>query len=263
MCSTHDVDTKDKTVEIFQKFSDEFKSVNVDLLKYFYRRGDKGKLLEYIEDWYYESLSALHARTFAFFDITEKDLETLSLKDRGQPLKTLKLYERAILNQRVLLDIYKKAYVLENSSWNPSQPIQKLIEQLKIHGPHYVTAQFGVSPKGKATPTDQIIEDRPVLQWNGCEKMAEENHSVVIVGTDAAKKTVYFLDPNDGSDPKDMKTQKLYQISYEFLCSRIATLYGANLNNQDDHCRSYDYDFYRFCSKNHNNFALYNPSFTM
>lgn len=37
---------------------------------------------------------------------------------------------------------------------------------------------------------------------------------------------VFFIDCMDMSDPEEIESQKIYEMSYAFLCLRVADLYG-------------------------------------
>ena len=120
-------------------------------------------------------------------------------------------------------------YGLLQSAWHPMHPITSLMEQLNLHGPHVVFGRFG-SPfyKDKPIQLSEQLEGRPVFCWPpGAERVVNlETHAITIVGARSDTGKVYYTDPNDGSDPADIATQKIYVMSYEEFISNLTCLNG-------------------------------------
>ena len=57
---------------------------------------------------------------------------------------------------------------------------------------------------------------------------------MAIVGAEIVgdKKLVYFIDPLDGSDPSDIKTQKIYAMSYKTLQETITNDVGVQCKTE-------------------------------
>lgn len=125
------------------------------------------------------------------------------------------------------------AYGCQQSSWNPGQPIESLVNTLKDHGPHMVTGKLGQAYyKKNPTLSKNKIEGRHLYFWppNSEKEDHEVGHTVVIIGAKkiytetGSQELVYFLDPEDGSKPNDVGTQKVYATSYKNLCNSLHDL---------------------------------------
>lgn len=158
------------------------------------------------------------------------------LKENGITLpfhatKDVKRLQFAIENQVKCLMAY--IYKVRKSPWHPLQPIEKLIENLNLYGPHLVIGKFGQNfYQTEAIKLPETIAGRTILGWPGHVTRINENeaafHAVVIVGATVKEeeRCVYFVDPLDGSDPSDINTQKIYEISYQELTTSIANSLG-------------------------------------
>ena len=114
-----------------------------------------------------------------------------------------------------------------------------MIEQLRSHGPHLVVGKIGRGYyENRLVPYK--LDGRSVFKLipNDSRKQAlqEGTHAVVIVGAFDIKglQQVSFLDPNDGSDPSDVSTQKIYLISYEELKKSIFIILGGEPQFKED-----------------------------
>lgn len=110
---------------------------------------------------------------------------------------------------------------LELSTWDPKQPFECLVEELKKNGPLRVLGFFGrgathLPPK----KTNWKVDNRDVYSWLPSErKHAPFAHSVLLIGAEKfpTRNIVYYIDPNDTSDPSHPEKQKIYAMSYETL----------------------------------------------
>ena len=127
-------------------------------------------------------------------------------------------------------------YGAKKSSWHPEQPIDSLIEQLKLHGPHLVRGTIGQFYYEDAPfELKEKREGKTIFGWKpNAKRINEDNstiHAVVIIGAD--EKCVFFLDPLDGSDPQDPQTQKIYVTSYERLRKTIHDLSALRITTKE------------------------------
>jgi hypothetical protein len=136
-------------------------------------------------------------------------------------------------------DVVRNLHLLvcgaKKSTWHPEQPIDNLMEQLKLHGPLLAAGKFGqLFYEDPSFETNDKIEGRPIFGWKPNAKRREgglyNQHAVVIVAAQKinGKEYVYFIDPVDGSNPADLRTQKIYVQSYEkfrsFICANDVNL---------------------------------------
>jgi hypothetical protein len=147
--------------------------------------------------------------------------------------KTWTLCKRINTLEWYVRDLHADFYRLGRSSWNPLQGIDKLLAELKEKGPLMVGGNLGRSsyaPSVSLCTMTKQISGRDIYYWEkGTEhQKLTTSRTILLVG---AKKTqnrafVYFIDPQDPSDPLDRSKQKIYMISYENLTSIICSVYG-------------------------------------
>lgn len=150
----------------------------------------------------------------------------------------MSLSQKAWLAEIVVFRAAFFTYGCKLSRWTPLAPIESLINELNTHGPHFVKGMLGKDFYASA-PIEQAqkIEERTVLAWHrNCpltNRSGSKLHAVLIVGAESQgkNKNVYFIDPEDGSDPQHVATQKIYSISYEMLQRSIASLSGFSLKH--------------------------------
>lgn len=152
--------------------------------------------------------------------------------------ETSTLFEKVLYQDSLIFIVQRYFYRIQISPWHPEQPIECLIQEMQLHGPHLVRGHIGqLYYEEPPFQLNNCIEERPIFGWKSNAKRKEmlSYHVVVLVGakvTDDTKGYVYFIDPLDGSDP-DPKTQKVYMISYERLKSIIAPLDGFRMQTKE------------------------------
>jgi hypothetical protein len=175
------------------------------------------------------------------YEKLQQSIQKMSDKNRER----MSVLEKLWLEENTVFIASYRALGLQHSSWHPLRPIEALIEQLRLRGPHLVSGTLG-RPYYQDPPFElpARMEGRPVFGWKeNAQRLDREGplpfHVVVIVGAKIidGKGRVYFIDPRDGSDPKDMTTQQIYVISYERLRSSIATLFGTQWKTDDGQYR--------------------------
>lgn len=131
--------------------------------------------------------------------------------------------------RKVMIDKFE----LKTASWNPQQGIDGLHEALSKHGPLLVAGQFGAAFY-KETPfkLKDPVEGVDIWGWepNAARHADSATGGMVLLTackkTDDGKSHVYFVDPRDESDPKDL-FKKTYVISYENFVNRLIDLSGV------------------------------------
>ena len=120
-------------------------------------------------------------------------------------------------------------YKLKLSAWHPTHPITSLMDQISMHGPLVVCGYFG-RPYYKDDPFELSakVEGQSVFGWQpgSIRIVLQSSHAIVLVGARNDMDHVYFIDPNDGSDPANIQTQKIYVMSYKRLTSSMTDLFG-------------------------------------
>lgn len=124
-----------------------------------------------------------------------------------------------------------EAYNLERSYWKPVDGMSKLIDALNQKGPLAIRGYFGVSQYiDPPFQLQQQVKGRDIYGWRPEAKRREglPVHSVLLVGAKKVQnqELVYFIDPNDPSDPQDRTLQKIYVISFKNLISNIGNVAG-------------------------------------
>ncbi|MDN3507417.1 MAG: hypothetical protein P0S94_00685 [Simkaniaceae bacterium] len=135
--------------------------------------------------------------------------------------------EKKMLADQLVSSLSAERYGLKISSWHPSQPIERLIDQLNEHGSHSVSGCFGKPHyKCDARELGQKIGERKVFGWRPQDPRKEGHitgHVILIVGAEKAasgKEFVYYIDPMDESDPANPDKQKIYKMSYRRLIDK-------------------------------------------
>lgn len=174
------------------------------------------------------------------------------------------------------LSILKKKFVISNfanlirwqaqglqpSHWHPSQTIDALMTNLRLHGPHLITAKMGrVYYIDKPFQLDTKVAGQAIYGWKPNAQRSKPYfssvcHVVVLVGANRDQKRVYFIDPLDGSDPEKEEYPKIYATSYKRLQETIFSLSGKHFNNEIS-----DQPYFEFCLEGANNYAMHsNPA---
>ncbi len=133
-----------------------------------------------------------------------------------------------------------RSFGFKESNWAPSQSIETFIEELTDKGPLSAKGFFGKSfyqeaPFCLETP----VAGYPIFGWKPTAilKKFSISHSVIILGalkTSDNKSRVFFIDPLDGSDPKNHAVRRIYTMSYKTFTERIINLHGLkNLDGEN------------------------------
>ena len=140
--------------------------------------------------------------------------------------RSFKLQLESIIKATSLLQI---AY----SSWKPELGVEGLIQTLKEEGPLGINGLFGrVSYIDAPFETTQKVQGRAIFAWRpqaSRNPVTFKANSVLLVGAkqEASKAYVYFIDPEDPSDPQaQTPTQRIYMISYQNFQNSLCNIRG-------------------------------------
>ncbi|MGR3951448.1 MAG: hypothetical protein QRY74_00780 [Chlamydia sp.] len=112
------------------------------------------------------------------------------------------------------------------ASWKPSQEFSKLVNELKDNGPLIIHGQFGPLYYEEAPIQSKILfEGRALFYWRPNARTRSGfngSYSFILVGAQEIGKqqVVYYILPNDDSDPKAPEKQRIFCMSYERLTAR-------------------------------------------
>jgi hypothetical protein len=208
----------------------------------------------FLKDQYYHKSFRTYVELFVKLKLPFTHELSEMYRGTGSTWETLTIHEKEWHAHTFAFSQQCQLFNLVESCWNPELPVESLIEQLHLHGPHLVVGKIG-RPFYEIPPFELKVKvaGRAVFGWKPEPLRKEENtgagHFVVIVGAklEEGKGYVYFVDPNDGSDPRDPSVQKVYVISYQRLKSTIALLNGLMLLGEKGHD-----------SLSHEAYAMYN-----
>lgn len=132
-------------------------------------------------------------------------------------------FKTSVIDSLIFLYLAKK-YNLEISSWLPNQPIDDLLKELKKRGPLAILGRFG--KRYYIDPPQQLgqIQNRNTYGWLKTSKKNDINDNtyiILLIGAEQkpSYQIVYYLDPQEASDPKHPEEQRVYAMSYQTLTS--------------------------------------------
>ncbi len=186
--------------------------------------------LEYVHALYYKASIQIESK-FLTKIICPQILEQYYVENFQQIFKKqwseVQLYEEQSVLQALADEVSFKIRQLQASFWHPSQEIDQLISELWLHGPHMIGGYFGkVYYIDEPILLKDRIQNRKIYAWpvGAKRKVDTVAHSVVIVGANKVDKRVYYIDPQDGSNPAQPDSAKVYATSYETLRKNIITI---------------------------------------
>ncbi len=168
------------------------------------------------------------------FEYLRKTDQNYNNKFTSRSWNQLTLDEHYLLTDRYVTYAIAKLYELKIASWTPFQPIEALIKDLKEKGPLVVSGTFHPAvytmpyyPYGKVNGHD-------ILAWpeNTKDKNSSVHHGVTIIGAEKTKELVYYVDPNDPSDPAAPEKKPIYAIPYKELKEGIIGLTNIGANDE-------------------------------
>jgi len=147
------------------------------------------------------------------------------------------------------------------STWHPELPVDSLANAIETQGPLYVKGFFGqLVYEARPFRLERTLLGQPVYGWRpGDQRRAKTSvHSIVLIGVSKnikspEKSIVYFVDPLDGSNPRDPSQQKIYAMSYQKLITDSASLTNVVYVTKEGRKEGDAYEV---------GYALYNPALT-
>ena len=176
---------------------------------------DIGKYLEFQHN---QEFIKIQITFLSIFGVPTDDLLSAN-----QPVEYLKS-----CSHNFFFEEARKVYGCKEAKWNPENGIDELIQQIKENGPLLIRATMGRScyveePK----KLSETIEGRSIYGWPPNSPRREIAHVVILVGArkdDKGNSTVYYIDPNDPSEPYQPGTQKVYKGSYKRLIEGLSNV---------------------------------------
>lgn len=129
--------------------------------------------------------------------------------------------------EQVFLNTIARGYQLQHSSWSPDQGVISLITEITETGPIAVGGVIGTPYyKERPLPTGEEFGGRHTYFWNADARTlsaSSSGHMILLVGAkkEADGEFVYFIDPNDASDPSNSESQRIYRMPYLELVEHI------------------------------------------
>lgn len=224
-----------------------------EVLQSFCKQGSTDNFLTFVQDK--ESQDYIRTNELFFKKINVNPEEMYNKRYKGMLNKSYENLTLTDKNWALNAIAHKICYVLYGlkiSPWNPDQPIERLIEQLTLYGPHVVLGYIGQEYyQEKPFELAEKVAGKAIYGWkpNTPREGSSLYHAVLLVGARSDKKVIYFIDPLDGSDPKNLESQRIYVMSYEKLKSYIANLDNSQYRDKNNNIK---------ITEEHN-YALYNP----
>lgn len=162
-----------------------------------------------------------------YMDVVMKEVQSNGeiLREYGE-WESFTCLEKWHVSRNVFNRIKLRDFQLTPSTWVPTAPASLLLKKLKARGPLYVHGDFGNTfYKDPPSLLERISAAQfPIYSWGRQENRKEGPgvHAVCVIGVDLLDKgRVYFVDPNDPTDPADIDSQKIYMMPYAIFQSKI------------------------------------------
>ncbi|MGB7978603.1 MAG: hypothetical protein WCF19_05530 [Chlamydiales bacterium] len=172
----------------------------------------------------------------------QKDPELDRSYCQGKKWEQLDWEKKAMFLHMFAKQLIAERYNMQVSSWRPCQLIGHLITELQERGPLIVEGCFGDSYYNvPATNLNTQIKGRAVYGWLKKDSKSSRpvtGHTILLVGAEknGRQELVYYIDPNDESDPSHPEKQRIFCMSYTRLTSaeNICDHYGGLGNDAPD-----------------------------
>lgn len=164
------------------------------------------------------------------YSLCKEFLETFDVeKDRSRAAYFDPQIARSLsglIFQHALLGIGRIVYQLQPASWNPFEPADKLLEDLKRRGPHLIGGLFCQDAPGeevgrKWTKHGLVSFQKPTFA------KPKRGHVIVVIGVQKKGNddaVVYFLDSADSSSPFTHIVRIIYIIAYKEFVGMVNNL---------------------------------------
>ncbi len=173
--------------------------------------------------------------------ILKSKFKMQSISNEG--VKKLSLENQKSIGNILTRFALAKIYVFPASSWNISKDIDVLFEEVRNHG----VIGFGgfFSRHQYIEKPHQVMEiaGNKIFGWSPGARKYSYGHSIAVVGVIKENRKeqlqkgnagyVIYVDPNDGSNPKEPEEQQLYVISYKRFKEAVSDEFGTVVNKLD------------------------------
>lgn len=151
--------------------------------------------------------------------------------------ESLDEYKRLSLLGYLAWHVVAMRYGFKVSLWSPSQPFEALVQELQTHGPLVVAGCFGrLQYSVSERKLNRKVMGRELFGWNKADPRNPNpsvGHTILLVGAETigTRNYVYYIDPEDTSDPAHPEQQRVFCMSYERAVEGICDRYGIIRGN--------------------------------
>ncbi|MEC7838649.1 MAG: hypothetical protein VX777_01265 [Chlamydiota bacterium] len=171
-------------------------------------------------------------------DLFEKVVEEMTndtIRQIGPKLNFAETFKiKHLASHRIIVDLMTKLFNLTPFNWSPNDTIDDLIQELKEKGPAVFYGQLGAEFYKEAPfklKSKKTIGEHAVYGWRPGQQISNPSagHVVLAIGAEKIKDKgyVYYIDPNEESDPKYPQKKKVYISSYKGFCEKSVTSIGS------------------------------------
>ena len=144
-----------------------------------------------------------------------------------------------IMLEALIHKLCHEGYQLNRSSLSPSQPIDTLINDLKNHGPMVCGGYIGANCYNSSPLSlSKKIGGRSIWGWKkgAFNQDGSELHTLVVVGAEKTEnqENIYFIEPNDPSNPTNIEAQKIYKMSYTRFTQQVNDIWNTAMKNMPE-----------------------------
>jgi hypothetical protein len=203
------------------------------LLEPFTRQDETDDLREFVVRRYYLVRATIHEVFCRRLKLNPKEMIT---EEEWAVMKT-----RAGLLEAASFQMTYRNMGFQVVDWHPTAHPSVLARELQQKKCIYVKGLFGKTMY--VAPPENFLapyQGQPVFGWRpGAERRPNMPfHSIVLIGIklndDPRKSVVYFVDPLDGSNPRDPSQQRVYAMSYQRLITDIGDLANHNYTDKGE-----------------------------
>jgi hypothetical protein len=201
------------------------------LIQPFCEQTSSDEFHDFVQTGYAQEKMKVHETLFSEIDLSMETVKSLAYSMRGKTWEEMKTSERECAEANVVFRTFCHLHGFRRSSWHPEQPVEALINELQLHHQLFVNGNIGKTYYMEPAIVAEKIQGRTVFGWKPNALRNDSigfTHAVVLIGAKVEDKKgyVYFVDPQDGSSPKDPTVRKVYKTSYERLKSTISNLWN-------------------------------------
>lgn len=154
-----------------QTIAPEYRQMCCATLQSFCEQEKYDDFFTYTNETYLKAKMVAHEELFRELWIPKKTIESSIPKILDKTWDELGMTEKEWHEGNIAFLSSYAAYGCKLSPWHPEQPIETLIEQLHLHGPHLINGKFGqVYYEDAPFELAQKIEERSIFGWKPSAK---------------------------------------------------------------------------------------------